>query len=67
MHEDLSIFIKIKPFNSSDLYLRVTSSLFNENILSMLLKKMNLNIENHKMYKKCSGIFKLETVHKDYP
>lgn len=33
----------------------------------MLLKKVTLNIDNNKMYKKCAGIFKIETLHRDYP
>lgn len=33
----------------------------------MLLKKMSVLIENNKMYKKCAGIFKLETLHRDEP
>lgn len=61
------VFLKIKPSNSSSFYIRVSSNLFNENTIDMLLKKMSLRIENNKMYKKCAGIFKLETLHRDEP
>lgn len=47
------------------MHLRVTSSFFADNTLDMLLKKIHLNIDNNKMYKKCSGILKIETLHRD--
>jgi len=61
------VFTKIKPLGACDMYLKITSNLFNDNTIDMLLKKINLNIENNKMYKRLAGLFKLETLHKDYP
>jgi hypothetical protein len=47
--------------------LKIASNLINDNTIDLLLRKMSLNIENNKMYKKLVGVFKLETLHKDYP
>jgi hypothetical protein len=39
--------------------------MFNDNTIDMLLMKLDLHIENNKMYRKCVGIYKLETLFKD--
>lgn len=58
--------MKVKPFSTSaNFHLRISSSIFNENTIEMILKKLRLNIENNKMYKRCSGIFKLEPLYRE--
>ena len=65
--EQVPVFLKVKPFYSANLSLKLTSSIFSEKTLGLILKKMLLQIENHKMYKKTMGIFKLEVIHSENP
>lgn len=49
----ISTFLKVKPWEKYVVELRLESSLFPEKTLKLLLRKMNIHIENNKMFKRC--------------
>lgn len=66
--DNLGVFLKVRPIgNFTNLSLKLTSPIFKDKALGLLLKKMNLNISNHRMYKRLHGVYKLEVLHTENP
>lgn len=66
-NEYISTFLKVKPWEKYSLELKLQSSIFPEKTLKLVLQKMSLGIQNHKMYKRCLQVFQIENISHSTP
>ena len=58
----MKTFLKFRPTELRKIELKLESQVVGEKPLNLLLKKMNLKIENDSLLKKCSNVFKLTQI-----